>query len=54
MNLFCPLSKAVRFVLWLAVLSVLLGLVLGCQAGAAGNPADSGRPAATAPPDARN
>lgn len=54
MNLFCPLSKAARFVMWLAILSVLLGLVLGYQAGATANPADTGRPAATAPPDSRN
>jgi hypothetical protein len=55
MNLFCSLSRAARIMIWVAILSALLGLFLGYQAGSsAANPAGTARPAATAPPDARN
>ena len=36
MRLFCSLSKAARIVLWIAVLSALVGLFLGYQAGSSG------------------
>lgn len=50
MGLFCSLSKAVRIVLWVAIVSALFGLILGYQAGSAST--EGTRPAATA--DARN
>jgi hypothetical protein len=55
MRLICSLPKAARIVMWLTILSTLLGLILGYQAGSsAANPADTGRPAAVAPVDDRN
>lgn len=52
MRLYCSLTKAARIVMWLTVVSVLLGLILGYQAGSSdANPADTGKPAAIAPVD---
>lgn len=52
MNLFCSLSRAARIMIWVAILSALLGLFLGYQAGSSA--AGTTRPAATASLDARN
>lgn len=51
MGLFCSLSKAARIVLWVVIVSALLGLVLGYQAGSSSTE-QMNRPSATA--DARN
>ena len=47
MGLFCSLSTAARIVLCAVIVSALLGLVLGYQAGSSGTE-ETNRPAATA------
>jgi hypothetical protein len=37
MRLFCSLSKAARIVLWIVIVSALVGLILGYQAGSSGS-----------------